>query len=99
MRQTPLTFYRILWISEARDQQNRQLKIEDGRSKIATFNPPFSILHFLVARPTDQWTNTDDAEEQFMNGNILGSSYLAKRVRQKQMKQEPAKARQNEQTD
>jgi len=74
-------------------------EVEDGRSKIAIFNPPFSILLFLIAGPAEEWTNTDDAEEQFMNGNILGSSYLAKRVRQKQMKQEPAKARQNEQTD
>src|SRR5262249_53251779 len=99
MRQTPLTFYRILWISEARDQQNRQLKIEDGRSKIATFNPPLSILQFLVALPPDQWTNTDHAEGQFMNGKILGSSYLAKRVGQKQKKQEPRKAQQTEETN
>src|SRR5215510_6388913 len=80
-----VNFYRILWISEGTGQQNRQLKIEDGRSKIAIFNPPFSILHFLIAGAANQWTNTDDAKKQLVDGNLVRRSHLAKRTREQQI--------------
>ena len=76
---------------------------------IAIFYPLSSILnHFhtsfsapcqSVAGTTDQWTNTDDAKEQLVNGNLVGRSDLAKRSREQQIEEKPAEAGNSEKAE
>jgi hypothetical protein len=54
--------------------------VEDGGWKIDDRHLQSSILHLLITSPTDQGTDTDNAEKKLVDGNLVRRSDLPKRA-------------------
>jgi hypothetical protein len=90
----------------AKRLHSQQSRMEGGGSTIAIFYPLSSILNYfdtwtlpLITGPANQWADTDNAEKQLVNGNLVRRSDLAKRACQQQVEKKPAQAGENKKTE